>query len=321
MPPHRAASTLLGLLAAAAVLLAACAAPTAATPTQSARSTTATATATATATPAAPTSTPAARLTLASCPPPRDIHNLTVLHRFSVSPDDIAVNPDGRLLVTALSADLLITTSAAGAVITTQHISGGPEGVAVDSSSVYVAQQLLNAVVALSPMVHTIASFPNHTNNLGIDGIAVDATAHRLLVPDSPTGQLFAVALAGSATPQLIAGGLGRPVAATTDAAGDVIVASESSPGLTVITPAGTRSALGHFADLDEVLSQSGLLYVTELDRHDVVAVDPATGATAVLANNLPAPQGLAITATGTLEIVDATTNALYSTPSCAAAP
>jgi sugar lactone lactonase YvrE len=298
------------------VLLAACASPTTATPTQSASS----ATATASARSAAPTATATARLTLADCPPPRDIHNLTVLHRFSVSPDDIAASPDGRLLVTALSADLLISTSAAGAVITTQHISGGPEGVAVDTSSVYVAQQRLNAVVALSPAVHTIASFPNHTNSLGIDGIAVDATARRLLVPDSPTGELFAVALAGSATPQLIASGLGRPVAATTDAAGDVIVASESSPGLTLITPAGTRSALGHFTDLDEVVSQSDLLYVTELDRHDMVAVDPATGATAVLATNLPAPQGLAITAAGTLEIVDATTNTMYSTPACGTA-
>jgi hypothetical protein len=39
------------------------------------------------------------------------------------------------------------------------------------------------------------------------------------------------------------------------------------------------------------------------------------------VAIGLPAPQGLAVTATGTLEIVDATTNTLYSMPACGSAP
>ena len=41
----------------------------------------------------------------------------------------------------------------------------------------------------------------------------------------------------------------------------------------------------------------AGLLYVTELNRHDVVAVDPTSGASVAVAVNLPAPQGLAVTA------------------------
>jgi hypothetical protein len=35
---------------------------------------------------------------------------------------------------------------------------------------------------------------------------------------------------------------------------------------------------------------------------------------------NLPAPQGLAVTAQGMLEIVDATTDTLYSLPACGVA-
>lgn len=259
--------------------------------------------------------TPAAGL--AACPAARDIHNLTALHHFSLSPDDIAVAADGRLLVTALEANALITLDAFGTVLSTQHVGGGPEGVAAGPASVYVAEQTLNTVVALSPALHTIATLPARRGNLGIDGIAVDAGAGRLLVPDSPTGALYAIPLGGAAVPQLLATGLGRPVAATTDAAGDVVVASENAPGLTVISPAGARSTLGRFTNLDEVVGWAGLLYVTELDHHDVAVVDPLTGASRVLASSLPAPQGLAVTTAGVLEIVDATTRTLYSTPSC----
>ena len=102
--------------------------------------------------------------------------------------------------------------------------------------------------------------------------------------------------------------------------AGDIFVASESSPGLVVVTPAGAVRAIGGFTDLDEVVAYAGLLYVTELNRHDVLAVDPASGASVRLAFDLPAPQGLAVTSNGTLEIVDATTDTLYSLPACGVA-
>ncbi len=84
-----------------------------------------------------------------------------------------------------------------------------------------------------------------------------------------------------------------------------------------MIAPDGAVKRIGSFTDLDEVVSYGGLLYVTELNRHDVVAVDPASGASAVLAIDLPAPQGLAVTADGVLEVVDATTDTLYSLPTC----
>jgi NADPH-dependent curcumin reductase CurA len=74
---------------------------------------------------------------------------------------------------------------------------------------------------------------------------------------------------------------------------------------------------LGSFSNLDEVVSYAGLLYVADLVHRDVVAVDPASGATRPIVINLPAPQGLAVTSNGTLEIVDATTNELYSAPTC----
>ena len=267
----------------------------------------------------APSPRPAAVATVATCAAAVDATQLQQVHHFTTSPDDIAVDAAGRLWVTERDANQLVGLSADGSAVTTQPAAGGPEGVAVDGSTIYVAEQNLNAIAVVAPRPRMLVTFPNRTANLGVDGIAIDAANGRLLVPDSPTGQLLAVSLTGSSVPQLIAGNLGRPVDAVVDSAADIIVASESSPGLTVLGANGSRRSLGHFADLDEVVAYAGLLYVTELDRHDVVAVDPNSGASVAIAINLPAPQGLAVTATGILEIVDATTNTLYSLPACAA--
>lgn len=266
---------------------------------------------------AAGAATNARRATLASCDAPRPLSALSVVHRFSVSPDDITVDATGRLWVTARSANLLVGMSVTGTAVTAQHVGGAPEGVAADGSALYVAQQDLNAVVAITPTARTVITLPNRTSNPGIDGIAVDAPNRRLLIPDSPTGQLYAMNLTGTPTPTLLSSGLGRPVAATVDAAGDIVVASESPPGLSVLSSSGARRSLGSFSDLDEVVWYGGLLYVTDLGHGDVLAVDPSSGAAAPVAVGLPAPQGLAVTATGALEIVDATTDTLYSMPAC----
>jgi DNA-binding beta-propeller fold protein YncE len=229
------------------------------------------------------------------------------------------VDTSGRIWVTAREVNLAFSLNADGSGIQSHGVGGGPEGIAIDGARIVVAQQNLNAIAVIAPARSTLVAFPNHTANAGIDGIATDAGAHRLLVPDSPTGQLFAVPLSGPPTPILLESHLGRPVDAAVDAAGNLFVASESTPGLVEITPTGSRRSIGHFTYLDEVVAYAGLLYVTELDRHDVVAVNPATGASVAIAVHLPAPQGLAITATGTLEIVDATTDTLYSLPACGA--
>jgi uncharacterized protein YjiK len=264
----------------------------------------------------APTAAPTVATTLSSCLAPVDVSALHVERHFTVSPDDIAVGSSGRIWITARQTNLLISLSPSGSVISTQTVTGGPEGIAAVASAIYVAQQNLNAIAAIIPKPRTLITFPNRTRNAGIDGISYDATLGQLLVPDSPTGQLFAVPLTGAPSPRLLAANLGRPVAVTSDSAGNIFVASESSPALVELTPTGARRTLGRFADLDEVVDYAGLLYVTELDRHDVVAVDPTTGASHRIAVNLPSPQGLAATA-GILEVVDSTTDTLYSIPAC----
>ena len=267
-----------------------------------------------------PTPSPTAAVTLASCAAPVTRTALHVIHHFAVAPDDIAVDASGRLWVSAREANQLISMNQDGTGIATIVVGGGPEGVAASASGIYVAQQNINAIEQVRPQRHALITFPNDTVNAGIDGIAVGATSQTLIIPDSPNGTLIEMSLAGAANPRVIATRLGRPVAAAVGPSGEIFVANESTPGLVVVTPSGAVTRIGSFTYLDEVVAYAGLLYVTELDRHDVVAVDPATGASLRLAVNLPAPQGLAVTATGTLEIVDATTDTLYSLPTCGAA-
>jgi sugar lactone lactonase YvrE len=264
---------------------------------------------------ATPRASPTAVATLAECDAPRSAQTLTVVHHFAVSPDDITVDQTGNLWVTARQANQLFNMTTSGTNITSQTVPGGIDGVTSDSTGIYVAQQDLNRIVAIAPGLPVVLHLPNDTPNPGIDGIFADVRENRLIVPDSPTGQLYSIAFPGS-TSHLIASNLGRPVAATV--VGDqIFVASETAPGLSVVSPNGTSHSLGSFSNLDEVVSYAGLLYVADLDHRDVVAVDPASGEMRPIAINLPAPQGLAVTSTGTLEIVDATTNELYSVPTC----
>ena len=262
---------------------------------------------------ARPTAPPVAGL--AECAPPRNARTLPVVHHFSVSPDDIAVAANSRLWVTARESNQLVSMTTTGTDLTAQSVGGGPEGVASGDGVVYVAQQDNNRVVAVTQGVTTVLALPNGTRNAGIDGIAIDAAHHQLIVPDSPTGQLFTMSLPGSPA-HLVASNLGRPVAATVLGA-NLVVASESAPGLSIVSPDGTVRPLGTFTNLDEVVAYEGLLYVADLGHNDVVAVDPVTGAGQEIVVNLPAPQGLAVTPSGTLEIIDATTNNLYSIPAC----
>jgi sugar lactone lactonase YvrE len=300
------------LFAALVALLSGCASPSGGSPSTGSPPT-ATATSSVLATPS-----PAAVATLADCAAPVSARNLHVVHHFAVSPDDIAIDQGGRLWVTSRTANEVFSLDSGGAAATAQTVAGGVDGVAAAGSTVYVVQQDLNRVAVLAPSLPAVLQLPNRTANAGIDGITVDAANSRLLVPDSPTGQLFAVALSSPGSPQLLAGHLGRPVAAAVMGA-TIVVASEAAPGLWVVAADGTAHALGTFNDLDEVVADAGLLYVTDLAHHSVDAVDPGTGAERPIAIDLPTPQGLAVAANGTLEIVDATTNDVYSMPACGA--
>ena len=70
-------------------------------------------------------------------------------------------------------------------------------------------------------------------------------------------------------------------------------------------------------SDADDVVSTGGLLYVTLLGAQQVRAVDPSTGASAVLVNGIGAPQGLTVLPGGRVAVADSTTGTIATLAGC----
>jgi hypothetical protein len=275
------------------------------------------------ASPAVATATPAAAIarpaTLAGCPPTRSEAQLAVLAHITASPDDLTVDRAGNLWVTALDAHVITELSVSSNVIATLTDPGGPEGIVeLPDGRLVVADQQANALGVFTPgdaRVSRLLTLTNHTANAGIDGINYDSANQRLLIPDSPNGALLGYSLT-TGTTTVLKRGLGRPVAATTDPAGNTYIGMENRPGVLVVSLAGATRSLGSFSQVDEVVYLNGLLYVADL-AGSVDAIDPTTGQSKTLVTAAPDPQGLASTADGTLIVVDETTHVVAGLSSC----
>ncbi len=250
--------------------------------------------------------TAATPASLSGCPPAQPEAALPVLAHLAVSPDDLTVDRAGHIWVTALAAHRITELTASGTVIATLSDPGGPEGIVeLPDGRFVVADQETNALSTFAAGVRAptrLLTLSNHSSNLGVDGIYYDTVAQRLLVPDSPNGTLLAYAVGGATT--ALVHGLGRPVAATTDPAGNTYIGMENAPGVLMVAPNGATRSLSSFRQVDEVVYLNGLLYVADL-AGTVAAVDPASGRTTTLVTAAPEPQGLAATAAGTLLLVD----------------
>lgn len=195
-----------------------------------------------------------------------------------------------------------------------------PEGlVPLPDGDVVVAEQGPNRLDLLTPATGVLTPFltiPNSTGNVGVDDIALSSDGAGILVPDSPSGRLLEVPTGGGA-PTVLASGLGRPVDAGQLPDGTIVVAAESKPGLVEVA-GGSTQAVGSLTDLDEAIPDDGLVYVTDLGADEVLAVDPASGASRVLVTGSPSPQGLVALPDGSLLLVDSTREVIVTLPPCA---
>ncbi len=303
------------MTAAAAAVLAACssaASPSATTPGPPAPPVSAAA-----GTPSSPAATAGS---LVRCPPARPLAALPVLARPPLRPDDLLVAPGGGLWVSDPDGGHLALLDAAGQQRTRIEDPRGPEGmVLLDDGRMVLSEQRTNRLVTLrppDPAVTVLATLPPAGGRLGIDNIALDAARRRILVPDSAAGALRALPLDGGPMVTL-ATGLGRVVGAAAGPDGSVYVAAEASPGLLRVDPAGRVSAVGRLGDLDDVVLAGGLIYVTALGGHSVLAVDPAGGGDRTLATGLGEPQGLAVLRDGRLAAADSPSGVIVALDPC----
>jgi DNA-binding beta-propeller fold protein YncE len=276
---------------------------------------------TATATPTAPpTPSPTPQATLAGCPAPVALGRLAVLHQFSTDADDVAVDSAGNIWVSSPNAGRIDELAADGTSIASFADPNEPEGlVPMPDGDVVVAEQALNRLDVLVPstgVLTPLLTVPNSTGNVGVDDIALSSDGADILVPDSPSGRLLEIPVGGGA-PTVLASGLGRPVDAGQLPDGAIVVAAESNPGLVEVA-GGATQAVGSLTDLDEAIPDQGLVYVTDLGTDEVLAVDPASGASRVLVTGLPSPQGLVALPDGSLLLVDSTREVIVTLPPCA---
>ncbi|HXA28496.1 MAG TPA: hypothetical protein VN193_07080 [Candidatus Angelobacter sp.] len=288
---------------------------------------------TATPSPAVPTptptpiATPTPRASLASCPAaPTAASSLPVLWRGG-NPDDLSVTPGGQLWVSDVSAGMvhLVDVAVPGGQVD-RTITGltTPDGIAgLANGAVAVGEQDRNRVTVVDTggARSVLLTLPSRGGLLGLDGITWDSgPANRLLIPDSPHGTLLSYAF-DQKTSTMLASGLGRVVGvATGSGGGDLWLAAEAeSPRGLLHFVNGVATPAGHLAQLDDVVLDGGLLYVTDLRNHSVHAVDPDSGADRVIATGFGEPQGLAVLPDGGLAIADSPRGVVQRITPCAA--
>jgi sugar lactone lactonase YvrE len=229
----------------------------------------------------------------------------TLLRGFG-RPDDLVFDPQGRIVFSDFYNGTISRINKDGSVTIFLHGLAGPEGlVYLPDGTLVIAEQRTNRILALSPgefLPHLLRTLPGTPSTAsckdGVDGIALDATNNTLIIPDSPTGNVYRMSVTGRSL-SLIASGISRPVGAAVDAHGIIYIADECGGALWKLTARGELTRTGNFGMLDDVvLDVHGDLLVTDLAPaiHAVIRINPTTGArTTIASRGFIEPQGLLV--------------------------
>ncbi len=221
-------------------------------------------------------------------------------------PDDLTFDQQGRLLFSDFYNGTVSRINANGTVTTMLSGLAGPEGLVVLSDgTLIIAEQRTNRILSLAPgassptMLRALPGTPSTEQcKDGVDGIAFDATTQTLIIPDSPTGNVYRMSLDGKML-TLLASGIARPVGAAVDAQGTIYVADECGGALWRITRDGKTTRIGGFGMPDDVVfDQHGNILVIDLKPsiHALIRMNLTTGKRETLASQgFIEPQGLAI--------------------------
>jgi len=231
-------------------------------------------------------------------------------------PDDLAFDPQGHLLFSDFYNGTISRLNANGSVTVLVTGLAGPEGIVVLSDgTMIIAEQRTNRILALAPAAKSLTvlrALPGTPGTApckdGVDGIALDATTNTLIVPDSPTGNVYRLSLDGKKL-TLITSGIVRPVGAVVDAQGTIYVADECGGAVVRITPDGRSTRIGGFGQPDDVaFDHHGNLLLIDLQPsiHALIRVRQSTGKHEVLASKgFIEPQGLVVDGNDNIYVSD----------------
>jgi sugar lactone lactonase YvrE len=231
-------------------------------------------------------------------------------------PDDLAFDPQGRLLFSDEFDGTISRLNANGSVTLLLTDPAGPEGLVVKPDGTLIfAEQDTNRILSLAPGASTptvLRALPGVPSSAsckhGVDGIAFDPTTSTIIVPDSPTGTVYRMSLDGKTFTRLSTG-IVRPVGAGVDSQGNIYVADECGGAVWRITRGGKTTRIGGFGMPDDVVPDGyGNLLVIDLDPaiHALIRLNLATGQRVTLAcQGYIEPQGLVLDAHGNIYVAD----------------
>jgi len=225
------------------------------------------------------------------------------------APDDLAFDPEGRLLFSDITAGTVSALNPDGSV---ERIAAGlsaPEGMVLTADGrILVAEQARNRVMAIDPQTHAVSlwrAFPNRTGRDGIDGIGPALSNGDIIVPDSPNGLVWRVGADGKSATQ-IASGINRPAGAGADASGRIFIADEGGP-VWVLDPAKRRFVILPTPD-DVLVGRAGQVFVNTLGDNAIHVLD-AQGHQLTVLSGIQQPQGIALDTADNLYYTEFTKN------------
>jgi sugar lactone lactonase YvrE len=185
----------------------------------------------------------------------------------------------------------------------------------LNDGTLLIAEQQTNRILALAPgkmspsVLRTLPGIPTTAQcKDGVDGIALDPTNNTLIVPDSPTGNVYRMSLDGRKL-SLLTSGITRPVGAAVDAQGTAYITDECGGALWRVPQGSKAERIGNFGMLDDVVVDThGNAFVTDLkiNIHALIKINLMTGKRQILAQRgFIEPQGLAIDGQGNLYLSD----------------
>ena len=221
-------------------------------------------------------------------------------------PDDLAFDPQGHLVFSDYYNGTVSRLNTDGSVTVLVSGVAGPEGIVfLPDGTMIIAEQRTNRILSLAPgarspiVLRTLPGTPaGPPCKDGVDGIALDPITKTLIVPDSPTGNVYRMGLDGQKL-TLLASGIPRPVGAAVDQYGTVYIADECGGSLWTIAANGKIARMRGFGKLDDVaLDSHGNILVIDLlpSIHALIRIRRSTGRRETLASRgFIEPQGLVV--------------------------
>lgn len=234
---------------------------------------------------------------------------LQVLASVGGQPDDIATDPQGRLVWGDLARGTVERFDGKHIVTLARGLSV-PEGIVIaPRGTIFVAEQGRDRIDRLGAhgSVHVVYTLQPVAGQEGVDGIGRDPRTGDLLVPDSPRGTLLRMTVTGKKA-RLIVRGLGRPVDAAVDARRNVWIPDENLGTLVEVTPRGQVSYHGRLSTPDDVvIDRSGHIWITTLGDGGLWEMTRG-GTPQEIISGLANPQGLTLDRCGDPIVVDQNT-------------